>query len=110
MTVTAEVQAAFDDAVQVARLPYLDMAVIFDDGRRYASHGDQRDMRRAQIAIGVDPELDPLGFNRATAWAHLTRVGALDGVSWADFDRDVAFVIPLEEQTTADPTQAAPPA
>ena len=32
-------------------LPYLDMLVVFDDGLRLDSHADQRDMRRAQVAM-----------------------------------------------------------
>jgi hypothetical protein len=90
------------------RLPYLDMLVAFEDGRRVESHADQRDMRRGLIAIKpLDPEADPIGFNRATAWAYLNRTGAIDGLGWADFDKQVTFVVPLEEQTGADPTGTA---
>jgi hypothetical protein len=89
------------------KLPYLDMLVAFDDGRRLESHADQRDMRRAQIAIGTDPQADPLGFTRASAWAYLQRNGVLNGLGWRDFDEQVAFVVPLEERTGADPTGTA---
>jgi hypothetical protein len=92
-------------------LPYLDLRVVFDPDAgagEYQAHCDQRDMRRAQLAIGVDPDRDPLGFSRACAWAFLTRTGALEGMGWKDFDRDVAFVIPAEDQTAADPTGTAP--
>ena len=85
-------------------LPYLDMLVVFDDGLRLETHADQRDMRRAQIAIGGQPSADPIGFNRATAWAYLHRMGILS-TGWKDFDTNVSFVIPLEEQTAADPTR-----
>lgn len=106
MTATADELAAALEAQTGARLPYLDMLVVFDDGARLESHADQRDMRRAQIAIGTDPETDPIGFNRACAWAYLTRRSELS-MGWAEFDRDVSFVIPLEAQTTADPTGPA---
>ena len=85
-------------------LPYLDMLVVFDDGLRLESHGDQRDMRRAQIAIGCEPSADPIGFTRASAWAFLHRTGVIS-TGWKDFDANVSFVIPLEEQTAADPTR-----
>ena len=85
-------------------LPYLDMLVVFDDGLRLDSHADQRDMRRAQVAIGCDPSQDPIGFTRASAWAFLHRTGMLS-TGWRDFDANVSFVIPLEEQTAADPTR-----
>jgi hypothetical protein len=88
-------------------LPYLDMRVIFDDDTELESHADQRDMRRGQLAIGTNPEADPIGFNRAVAWAFLTRTGQINGMGWKDFDAQVPFVIPAEVQTTADPTGTA---
>ena len=109
MTTTAEeLNAAMAAATDGAGLPYLDMRVVFDDGREYLTHADQRDMRRAQLTCGIpDVEGDPLGFNRATAWAYLARTGQLDGLGWSAFDAEVAFVIPAEEPTTADPTGPA---
>ena len=107
MTTAEQLNAAMAAATDGAGLPYLDMRVIFDDGREFFSHADQRDMRRAQVACGIaNPDLDPLGFNRATAWSYLSRTGQLDGVGWAAFDAEVSFVIPTE-QTTADPTGPA---
>lgn len=91
-------------ALDAYSLPYLDMLVVFDDGLRLDSHADQRDMRRAQVAIGCEPAQDPIGFNRATAWAFLHRTGVLS-TGWRDFDANVSFVIPLDKQTTADPTR-----
>lgn len=91
-------------ALAAYSLPYLDMLVVFDDGLRLDSHADQRDMRRAQVAIGCDPTQDPIGFTRASAWAFLHRTGALS-TGWKDFDANVSFVIPLEVQTAADPTR-----
>jgi hypothetical protein len=88
-------------------LPYLDMLVAFDDGRRLESHADQRDMRIGQKLTGADPTADPIGFNRATAWAYLNRTGVLNGTGWAEFDKTVSFVVPLPEQTGADPTGTA---
>jgi hypothetical protein len=88
-------------------LPYLDMLVVFDDGRRVESHADQRDMRRAQIAVATDPQQDPIGFTRASAWAYLSRTGQVDGLGWKDFDEQVPFVVPLEDKTGADPTGTA---
>lgn len=87
-------------------LPYLDTLVAFDDGLRLTAHADQRDMRRAQVAIGTRPEDDPIGFTRATAWAYLHRMGELS-TGWKDFDQNVSFVVPLDKQTGADPTQTA---
>jgi hypothetical protein len=88
-------------------LPYLDMVVVFDDGRRLVTHADQRDQRVGLRLIGGDPRTDALGFNRASAWAYLHRTEQLPGVGWVEFDRDAAFVIPLpdDEQTGADPTR-----
>jgi hypothetical protein len=109
MTATADqLNAALAAATGGASLPYLDMRVVFDDGRELFSHADQRDMRRAQLMCGIsDPAADPLGFNRATAWSYLARTGQLDGLGWSAFDAEVAFVIPAEQQTTADPTRPA---
>jgi hypothetical protein len=87
-------------------LPYLDTLIVFDDGLRLTAHADQRDMRRAQVAIGGNVEGDPIGFTRATAWAYLHRMGELS-TGWKDFDQNVSFVVPLKEQTAADPTQTA---
>jgi hypothetical protein len=108
MTATADqLNAALAAATDGAGLPYLDMRVVFDDGREYRTHADQRDMRRATTECGIaNPELDPLGFNRATAWAYLARTGALDGLGWRAFDLEVSFVIPAEP-TAADPTGPA---
>ena len=87
-------------------LPYLDMLVVFDDGLRVDTHADQRDMRRAQIAIGCDPSADPIGFTRASAWSYLHRTGQIS-TGWKDFDANVSFVVPLDSQTAADPTRTA---
>jgi hypothetical protein len=108
VTALEEAVAAMEAATGTS-LPYLDMRVVFDeaDGRpAVLSHADQRDMRKAQVQIGTDPELDPLGFNRACAWAYLRRTQDLPD-TWAEFDSKVAFVIPIPEQTTADPTGPA---
>jgi hypothetical protein len=106
MTATADQLNAAMEAAAGTGLPYLDMRVIFDDGRELAAHADQRDMRRAQVAIGVDPDRDPIGFSRACAWAYLTRTDQL-AMGWADFDGQVPFCIPFDKQTTADPTRPA---
>jgi hypothetical protein len=103
VTAAADQLNALMEAAAGTSLPYLDMRVIFDDGREFASHADQRDMRRAHIATG-DPERDPIGFSRACAWAYLTRTDQYSG-GWLEFDAQVPFVIPFEEQTTADPTR-----
>jgi hypothetical protein len=93
----------------VTDLPYLDLVVIFDDGRRLECHADQRDQRRALVALGTsDPSLDQIGFARAVAWAYLSRTGAIDGTGWAEFDDTVPFVTAKEVQTAADPTRRAP--
>jgi hypothetical protein len=107
---TLNTAAAALAAATGAALPYIDMRVIFvdDDGNKteYFSHADQRDVRRANVVVS-NPELDPIGFNRAVAWAYLTRTAVID-MGWADFDRDAAFVVPPpDEQTTADPTTPA---
>jgi hypothetical protein len=108
MTATADQLNAALAAATGTGLPYLDMRVIFDDGRELLSHADQRDMRRAQLMCGIpDPESDPLGFSRATAWSYLTRTGQLTDCDWRTFDETVGFVIPTEPQTMADPTGPA---
>ena len=109
MTALEEARAAMEAATDTS-LPYLDMRVVFDPdlstrGEMF-SHADQRDMRKAQVNIGTDPDLDPLGFNRACAWAYLRRTGQIDD-TWADFDANCAFVFPAEVQTRADPTGPA---
>ena len=91
-------------ALAAYSLPYLDMLVVYDNGDRVDTHADQRDMRRAQIAIGCDPSADPIGFTRAASWSYLHRTGQIS-TGWKDFDTNVSFVIPLEVQTAADPTQ-----
>jgi hypothetical protein len=107
MTSTADrMNAVMAAATDGAALPYFVGRVIFDDGREYASKADQRDQRRAMVALGHDSaETDPVGFWRACAWSYLTRNGVLE-ISWPDFDRDVAFVT-REETETADPTRPA---
>jgi len=110
----AALDAAVAEAVAAGSLPYLVMRVVFDESTGRAevrTRADQRDMRRAQVALGCDPELDPIGFNRACAWAYLSRTGQLEEMGWADFDAAVAFVIPPagpEALQTADPTRPAP--
>ena len=95
----------------MADLPYLDLLVLFDDGQEMKCHADQRDQRRALIALGVsDPSLDQIGFARAVAWAYLTRTDALDGMGWSDFDAVVPFVTAADTQSAADPTRPAPSA
>jgi hypothetical protein len=110
MTTTAEeLNAVLAAATAGAGLPYLVMRVVFDDGTEYHSRADQRDMRRAMVATGADPHTDPLGFSRACAWSYLTRTDVL-AMGWAEFDRDVAFVIPPPAEDapeTADPTRPA---
>ncbi|HEY2303244.1 MAG TPA: hypothetical protein VGH66_15195 [Acidimicrobiales bacterium] len=83
-----------------------------DDGQEFEIHADQRDMRRAFIALGIqDPELDVLGFPRACAWAYLSRVGEIDGMGWKTFDAETVEVSPADEDdptTVVDPTGPAP--
>lgn len=109
MTALDTARAAMEQATGTS-LPYLDMRVIWDpeadDRPEMFSHADQRDMRKAQIAIGCDPDLDPLGFNRACAWSYLRRTEQIHD-TWPDFDAKVAFVMPADKQTTADPTPPA---
>lgn len=89
------------------RLPYLNSLVVFEDGARYQTHADQRDMRRGGIAVATDPQDDPLGWSRACAWAYLTRTEQIT-IGWAEFDRTAAWVVPLEEDDSgADPTGTA---
>jgi hypothetical protein len=97
-------------------LPYVDLVVVFADdaanghaGARYATHGDQRDIYRGQVAAGIsdtESDLAKLQMVRAAAWAYLTRTGQVE-MGWRDFDRDVAFIVPMEDQTAADPTGTA---
>ena len=84
--------------------PFVDTAVLLEDGRRFATHADHRDMRRAGIAVGTSAAQDPLGFNTATAWAYLTRVGQIE-MGWAEFSKVCMFSQPIPQQTTADPTR-----
>jgi hypothetical protein len=94
------------------RLHILHLDAFLDDGRVLAVHADQRDMRRAFIALGTqDPTSDQLGFPRACAWAYLTRTGVLDGMGWADFDAQTIEVTATENgmvATPVDPTRPAP--
>ena len=86
-----------------------------DDGAEFEIHADQRDMRRAFIALGIqDPALDKIGFPRACAWAYLSRVGEIDGMGWKTFDAETVEVSPPDGAdaddviTVADPTEPAP--
>jgi hypothetical protein len=92
----------------LAGLPYLNMTVTFDDGTSHEVHADQRDMRRA--GAHANPELDPIGYARATAWAYLTRHDMIEGMGWAAFDASVPFCLPIDDPAvpaTADPTVTA---
>ena len=87
------------------------LVVYLDDGASFEVHADQRDMRRAFIALGIqDPALDVLGFPRACAWAYLSRVGEIDGMGWKTFDAETVEVSPLDDEpmTEVDPTGPAP--
>ena len=87
-----------------------------EDGRTFEVHADQRDMRRAFIALGVqDPDKDVLGFPRACAWAYLSRVGEIDGTGWKTFDAECVEVSPPDDDEdeaevleVVDPTGPAP--
>lgn len=96
------------DPQKMVGLPYLNMRVVFDDGAEFMTHCDQRDMRRAQAH--AQPETDPIGYARATAWAYLTR-HELISMNFATFDRDVPFCVPLDDESggadAADPTETA---
>jgi hypothetical protein len=87
--------------------PYIDTAVLLDDGRRFVGHADHRDMRRAHMLIPAGGAVDPLGFNMATAYAYLSRTGALGEMTWKEFAAACCFAAPLEQQTAADPTRTA---
>jgi hypothetical protein len=112
MTATEE---RFAEAVAATRpaVHRMHLVAILDDGRWFESHPDQRDMRRAMIAIGTqDPATDSLGFPRACAWAWLTRMGGLD-MGWAQFDAECCQVAPPEGEAgveAVDPTVAGPAA
>ena len=84
--------------------PYIDTAVLLDDGRRFVSHADHRDMRRASALVPAGGAVDPLGFNMATAYACLSRTGDVD-MTWKAFEAVCCFAAPLERQTAADPTR-----
>ena len=84
--------------------PFIDCGVLLEDGRRFVTHADHRDMRRAGVAVGTSAQADPLGFNIATAWAYLTRVGELE-MGWAEFAKLCMFAQPLDKMTVADPTR-----
>jgi hypothetical protein len=92
-------------------LPYLAGIVYLDDGRTFKFEADQRDQRRAMAPIPaggggiVAPDVDPIGWNRASAWAYLVRIGELD-MTWRDFDAQCAFAQPAVEVAVADPTTA----
>lgn len=107
--------ARFAEAVDATRptVHRMHFVAILDDGRWFDAHPDQRDMRRAMIALGTqDPETDTLGFPRACAWAWLTRMGVLE-MGWAQFDAECAEVAPPEGEEgveVVDPTGPAPAA
>jgi len=92
-------------------LPYLAGIVYLDDGRTFKFEADQRDQRRAMAperAGGggiMAPDVDPIGWNRAAAWAYLVRTGEID-MPWAEFDAQCAFAQPALEVVVADPTKA----
>lgn len=110
MTAT-DLQAKFDEAVAAMdpRIHILALTAFLDDGRVFDVRADQRDMRRAFVALGItDPERDPLGFPRAAAWAYLTRRGEL-AMGWAEFDAQTIEVQATEGADTAvDPTGPDP--
>jgi hypothetical protein len=90
------------------RIHFLNLVVFLDDGRVFDCRADQRDMRRAFTALGVqDPSLDQLGFPRACAWAALTRTGVLE-MGWQTFDKQTIEVQAAEDEpvTPVDPTPA----
>jgi hypothetical protein len=109
----ADIEAKFAEAVDTVtpRLYLLHLVAVLDDGRVYEATADQRDMRRALVALGTqDPETDKLGFPRACAWAYLTRHGLID-LGWADFDRQAAQVMPPDDEQVleaVDPTGPGP--
>ena len=90
----------------------LHLVAYLDDGRALEVHADQRDMRRAFIALGVqDPATDVLGFPRACAWAYLSRTGEIDGTGWKTFDAETIEVSPpddVDPVSVVDPTGPAP--
>jgi hypothetical protein len=105
MTATEQ---AFAEAVAATRpaVHRMHLVAILDDGRWWEVHADQRDMRRAMIAIGTqDPETDRLGFPRACAWAWLTRRAVIE-MGWAQFDAECAEVTTI---AGVDPLEAVDP-
>jgi hypothetical protein len=93
-------------------LPYLAGIVYLDDGRTFKFEADQRDQRRAMAPAPaggggiLSPDMDPIGWNRASAWAYLVRTGELE-MGWAEFDACCAFAQPAEVIRTVDPTPPA---
>jgi hypothetical protein len=102
------IEERFAEAVAATRpaVHRMHLAAILDDGRWWEIHADQRDMRRAMIAIGTqEPDTDRLGFPRACAWAWLTRHAVIE-MGWAQFDAECAEVTTLEG---VDPLEAVDP-
>jgi hypothetical protein len=85
-------------------LPVVELRVRFDNGDEYRCSPDQRDIQRAEVALGPASTSSTRTI-RAMAWSALTRNGVL-ALGWADFDRDVPWVVPVAV-SSVDPTGTA---
>ena len=82
-------------------LPYYN--VELEDGREWLCvRPDQRDMRRAELSLGLDMERDRNGWMRGQCWAALVRLGELDGMTWRDFDTVCVAAFPDIADDTAE--------
>ena len=74
-------------------LPWLDVKVALEDGRRFKVHADQRDQQAGLDTLGIDrPGRDTaIAYAAAVSWAHLTRKGRI-AMDWPTFNDACAFV------------------
>jgi len=80
-----------------------------EDGREWTVETDQRDQRRVMLTLGIDQDVDGLGFLRAITWAALVRTGQVNGMRWPDFDDACTWCVPdhADDDATVDPTAPA---
>jgi len=100
-----------DDAL-VAAVPAKPDEIDPDDERSFVVlkvFVDQRDMRRATLSCGIDPEADGFGLARAQAWSALVRKRRLNGMKWREFDDECPWVAPESDEAEVPAVDPTPP-
>jgi hypothetical protein len=88
-------------------LPITTYAIVLDDGQEWVVTPDQRDIQRAELALGLDPATNRWGWIRGQCWCALvrTKLIANGDLPWGTFDAMASWCVPVTDAPEqVDPT------